>query len=157
ERRARGRYDPQDRGDACYDSVVTSWELGSMDKRHLHPDGTWCSDPAHFNQPSRRDFLYVGLIGGLGLTLGDYLGVTKVARAADLGAAVMPNPKAQAVIHIFLPGGMAAQETFDPKPYAPVEYRGAFGTIKSKIDGEPFGELLPRTAGVADKITVIRS
>ena len=32
--------------------------------------------------------------------------------------------KAQSVIHIFLPGGMAHQESFDPKPYAPIEYRG---------------------------------
>jgi hypothetical protein len=52
---------------------------------------------------------------------------------------------------------MAAQESFDPKPYAPIEYRGALGTVKTKIDGAVFSELLPRTAAIADKITVCRS
>ena len=44
--------------------------------------GTWFSDPAHFRRPSRRDFLYVGAIGGLGLTLGDYLNLQSQASAA---------------------------------------------------------------------------
>ena len=61
------------------------------------------------------------------------------------------------MIHIFLPGGMAHQETFDPKPYAPIEYRGELGSIPTKIPGEVFAETLPQTAQIADKITVIRS
>jgi uncharacterized protein (DUF1501 family) len=124
-------------------------------------DGTWCSDPAHFRRPNRRDFLYVGLIGGLGLTLGNYLGAQKaIAAAANAGkAAADPavGAPAQSVIHIFLPGGVSAQESWDPKPYAPIEYRGAFGTVKTKIDGQLFGELLGETARIADKITVVRS
>ena len=35
-------------------------------------DGTWLGDPAHFRRPNRRDFLYVGMLGGIGLTLGDF-------------------------------------------------------------------------------------
>jgi hypothetical protein len=52
---------------------------------------------------------------------------------------------------------MAHQESFDPKPYAPLEYRGPLGSVETKISGVRFGELFAATAGVADKITVIRS
>ena len=61
------------------------------------------------------------------------------------------------MIHIFLPGGIAHQETFDPKPFAPIEYRGDMGSIATKIEGEKFSETLPQTAQIADKLTVIRS
>jgi hypothetical protein len=64
--------------------------------------------------------------------------------------------KAQSVIHIFLPGGIAHQETFDPKPYAPIEYRGEMGTTKTNT-GEVFSETLPKLSQCADKIAVIRS
>jgi hypothetical protein len=66
------------------------------------------------------------------------------------------DAKAQSVIHIFLPGGMAHQESFDPKPYAPIEYRGDMSPVKTKT-GEMFGETLPKLAGVADKLAVVRS
>lgn len=130
-------------------------------------DGTWNSDPAHFRRPSRRDALYVGMIGGLGLTLGNFFGAQKaIAAAANAAAAADGKPAvadpsltapAKSVIHIFLPGGMAAQESWDPKPYAPIEYRGPFGTVKTKLDGQLFGELMSETAAIADKITVVRS
>src|SRR6185503_6489322 len=65
--------------------------------------------------------------------------------------------KAKSMIHIFLPGGIAHQETFDPKPYAPIEYRGELASIPTKIPGEVFADTLPQTAQIADKITVVRS
>src|SRR5438067_876286 len=52
---------------------------------------------------------------------------------------------------------MAAQESFDPKLLAPIEYRGPLGTVKTKLDGVYFSELMAKTAQVADKITVVRS
>jgi hypothetical protein len=52
---------------------------------------------------------------------------------------------------------MAHQETFDPHPNAPVEYRGPLGVIPTRISGEVFSENLKKTAEIADKITVIRS
>ncbi len=52
---------------------------------------------------------------------------------------------------------MSHHETFDPKPYAPIEYRGPYGTIPAKLQGEVFGENVPNIAGIADKITVVRS
>src|SRR5436190_16690279 len=117
---------------------------------------SWCGDRRHV-RPSRRDFLYVGLVGGLGLTLGKYLDLT--GRKA-FGVAKFYESKegpAKSIIHIFLPGGMAAQESWDPKPLAPIEYRGPLGTVPTKLPGEVFSELLSQTAQVADKLTVVRS
>ena len=105
----------------------------------------------------RRSFLHVGFLGGLGLTLDQYLRMQS-AQAADVKApAAKKGPKAEACIHIFLPGGMAHQESFDPKPYAPVEYRGEMTPIQTKIDGAHFNECLKQTAQIADKIAVCRA
>jgi len=103
---------------------------------------------------NRRSFLTVGAVGGLGLTLGDFF---RLQARAELKTYAPIVAKAESIIHIFLPGGIAHQETFDPKYLAPLEYRGEFGTIKTKIEGEVFCETLPKTAQIADKITVIRS
>ncbi|MBX7255079.1 MAG: DUF1501 domain-containing protein [Candidatus Hydrogenedentes bacterium] len=106
---------------------------------------TGCADYRAFN---RRDFLKVGVISGLGLTLGDYFRFSE-ARAQT-------SPKAESVIFIFLAGGMSHLDTFDPKPYAPIEYRGEAGTVNTNT-GEVFGGVFPGLASVADKLAVIRS
>jgi hypothetical protein len=111
--------------------------------------GTWYADPAHFRKPSRRTLLQVGAVSTIGLTLGDYFRL----RAADPAK----KAKAQALIHIFLPGGIAHQDTFDPKPFAPLEYRGDLGVVQTKLEGVTYSEALKQTAQVADKITVCRS
>jgi hypothetical protein len=103
---------------------------------------------------SRREFLYVGLLGGLGLTLPQFL--RNQAYGAQKTYATH-EPVAQGIIQIFLPGGLAHQESFDPKPYAPAEYRGPFGAIDTAIPGIQFGQFLPNIAKIADRITVIRS
>ena len=66
-------------------------------------------------------------------------------------------PRAQSVIHIYLPGGAAAQETWDPKILAPAEYRGPLKSVQTVIPGVHFSENLSKTAKIADKITVVRS
>ena len=48
---------------------------------------------------NRRDFLYAGLFGGLGLTTGDALRAQSESKI---------SAKAQSIIHIYLPGGAAA-------------------------------------------------
>jgi Protein of unknown function (DUF1501) len=116
--------------------------------------GTWQDDPAHFRRPTRRAFLHVGLVGGLGLTLDQFFRLQ--AAHGNTPAAGKPAP-AQSLIHIFLPGGCAHQDTFDPKPLAPIEYRGEMGVTKTKVDGVYFNEYMKQTALVADKITVCRS
>jgi uncharacterized protein (DUF1501 family) len=106
-------------------------------------------------KPGRRGFLTVGALAGAGLSLADFFRL-KEARGEQKSYDFI-EAKAKSVIHIYLPGGMAQQETFDPKPFAPLEYRGELKPIPTKLAGVQFSELLPRTAAVADKITVIRS
>src|SRR5262249_29165674 len=116
--------------------------------------GTWQDDPAHFSRPTRWSFLHVGFLGVLGLPLENFF---RLEAQADTATKNGKEPPAKSVIHIFLPGGMAHQDTFDPKPYSPLEYRGEMGTVQTKVDGMLLNELLKQTAQVADKITVCRS
>ncbi len=105
----------------------------------------------------RRMFLHVGFAAGLGLTLDQFLRLQSAQAADAPPAAAKKGPKAEALIHIFLPGGMAHQESWDPKPNAPIEYRGEMKQVQTKLDGVLFNELLVKTAGIADKITVARA
>src|SRR5580765_7069580 len=110
--------------------------------------GSFCNSPEHNWRPNRREFLFVGLVGSVGLTLGNLLKLqAQTARS---------KARAQSVINIFLPGGIAAQESFDPKMLAPIEYRGPLGSVKTSIEGVHFAEHLKETAKVADKLCVIR-
>ena len=106
------------------------------------------------NPLSRRDFLTVGAVGGLGLNLAAFFQLRE-AQAQQKSYDFIPA-KADSVIHIFLPGGIAHQETFDPKPYAPIEFRGEFGTVKTNT-GEVICDTLPQLAKIADKYAIIRS
>jgi hypothetical protein len=117
---------------------------------------TWCNGEDHIWRPNRRQFLYVGVVGAMGLTLGNLLKLEALAGTGK-GAAAGGAAKAKSIINIYLPGGMAAQETLDPKMFAPIEYRGPMASIKTKIPGVHFSETLPQTAAIADKITVVRS
>jgi hypothetical protein len=103
---------------------------------------------------ARRSFLQVGFASGLGLTLPGLLR-TRALAAQKFYESV--EGAARSLIHIFLPGGMAHQESWDPKPYAPSEYRGPFGAIDTPVAGLQLGELFPQMAKVADKVTVCRS
>ena len=94
----------------------------------------------------RRHALQVGVCGALGLTLGDLLRAQPKQNKAP----------ARSVIHLYLSGGFAAQESWDPKPEAPTDYRGSFNVTKTK-NGHLFSENFPRMAQVADKMTVMRS
>src|SRR5437667_2713543 len=116
----------------------------------MKPNGdSFCGSPEHIWRPNRREFLFVGLVGSVGLTLGNLFKLQ--AQSAGVKA------RAQSVINIFLPGGIAAQVTFDPKLLAPIEYRGPLDKVKTKIEGVYFSECLKQTAEVADKICVVRA
>jgi len=103
---------------------------------------------------SRREFMQVGLIGGLGLSLPNFLRMEAGAAQKHYES---KEGVAKSIIHIFLPGGMAQQESWDPKPYAPTEYRGPLGTIKTKVAGQRFGQHFKNLAQISDKITIINS
>ena len=113
-----------------------------------------CSGNPLASDYSRRGFLQVGLLGGLGLTLPQFLQMEAKGAQKDYKTR---EGVAKSVIQIFLPGGMAHQESWDPKPFAPSEYRGPFSPITTTIKGEKFSQYLKATAKVADKMTIIRS
>src|SRR3954470_18528460 len=100
---------------------------------------------------SRRDFLKVGLGGTLGLGLTDLLQLR--ASAAPVSSA----GKKVNCIMIWLDGGPSHYETFDPKPDAPAEIRGKFGTIPTSVPGVRFSDCIPNLAKTFDKYTVLRS
>ena len=98
---------------------------------------------------NRRNFIALGTTGLAGASLVDVLASNSTWKESKEG-------KAKNVIVIYMAGGMAHQESFDPKYLAPKEYRGPLGTVKTNT-GERFSENLKHTAKVADKMTVIRS
>lgn len=114
--------------------------------------GTWSADPSHFRRPRRREFLYAGWLGGIGLTMD---GLFRLQ--AEEPAAPSPEPRAKSVIHIYLQGGFAHMDSFDPKPDAPQEYRGILDSIDTEMTGVRFSSHMRETALVADRLTVVRS
>ena len=102
---------------------------------------------------NRRDLLTIGAAGGL--TLSNFFRI-KSAMADQKHYKSVEGP-AKSVIFIFLAGGIAQQESWDPKPYAPLEYRGPMDSIETNVSGIRFSETLAKTAQVADKLVVCRS
>ncbi len=96
----------------------------------------------------RRDVLKAGLLGGLGITLADYL---RLASAGETAAA-----PAKAAIFISMQGGPSHLDTFDLKPKAGSEYRGEFNPIATNAPGVEISEHLPKLAQVADKFAILR-
>jgi hypothetical protein len=100
--------------------------------------------------PSRRAFLQVGASTVLGLSWADLLR----ARAA---AGETPRPTAKSVLLLWLWGGPAHLDTWDPKPNAPLEYRGPFLPIATRTTGLRIGELFPKIAKLTDRLAIVRS
>lgn len=100
---------------------------------------------------SRRDFLRIGALGTLGLSLPPLLETE--ARAGGR----RHEPRARSVILVYLGGGLSHHDTFDLKPEAPAEIRGKYKSIGTNVPGLQVGELLPHMAQVMDKVTLIRS
>ena len=106
------------------------------------------------NPFGRRGFLTAGAFGGLGISLPQLLWMQQ--SAAEQKHYDFIEAKAKSVIHVYLPGGMAHQESWDPKPYSPLEYRGEMKPVKTNT-GEIFCESIPKLASIADRLCVIRS
>jgi uncharacterized protein (DUF1501 family) len=99
---------------------------------------------------SRREALRLGALGGAGWLLARGLGIAAPAAA--------PQGKAKSVIQIWMWGGPAHLDTFDPKPETGYAYCGPLSKpIATNVDGIRIGELLPRLAQQADKYSIIRS
>ena len=97
----------------------------------------------------RRGFLRMGSVAGL--SLGQLL------RLQQTHGVEGTAKKDVSCIFIFIIGGMAHQDMWDPKPEAPAEIRGDFRSIDTKVPGIQVSDLLPRIAGVTDKLAILRS
>jgi hypothetical protein len=97
---------------------------------------------------SRRDFLHVGALSTLGLTLPGLA----AARAAGIASDSDIN-----CIMLFLVGGPSHIDTWDPKPAAPEEVRGPFRPIATNVPGMQLTDIFPKMARHADKFSLIRS
>jgi hypothetical protein len=86
------------------------------------------------------------------LTLGDVLRARALA-----GSTGHAPPRDASVILIWLDGGPPQHETYDPKPEAPVEFRGPLKAIPTVLPSVQISELLPRHARLLDKMSIIRS
>ncbi len=103
-----------------------------------------CLSPQH--DVSRRQVLGSLAGGAAGLGLGRLLDPTVAAEV---------KKQQKQVLFIWLDGGISQLETWDPKPGT--EFGGPFRSIPTKLPGVHFGELVPDTAAIADKLTLIRS
>jgi hypothetical protein len=104
---------------------------------------------------SRRDALRIGSLAVGGLTLGQFLQIQS-AQAEQKWHESVDGP-AKSVIQIILPGAVSAQESWNPKPESPLEYRGPFGVNKTPIPGVVLGEMMAETSKIADKLTIARA
>jgi hypothetical protein len=121
-----------------------------MDMLHLlrKPTGTLCDGL------SRRDWLIVGGLGLAGLSLPGLLRAEDRRRRGGLSA---HSGTAKSCIMIFLAGGPSHHDMWDMKPAAPPEIRGEFKPIPTTVPGIQLCEHLPRLAGQARHIALIRS
>ncbi len=122
---------------ALYEAISCSTSSSAVLKRRC--DGV-----------NRRDFLRIGAIGGLGLTLPSLL-------SQQAAAGMKSKNRAKSVVLVYLGGGLSHHDSFDMKPDATPEVRGKYKPIDSNVPGLKVGELLPRMAQTMDKISLVRS
>jgi len=115
---------------------------------------------------SRREFLRVGGLGlgglsglGMGLGLADVLRLQAQAaeRSGAAAAGGSPPRRGKSVIMVCLQGGPSHLEMYDMKPDAPVESRGEFSPIASRVPGFEVCEFLPKHAELTPHLSVVRS
>lgn len=118
-----------------------------MDSGGTNTNGR-AATPGKSGSVSRRDFLRVGGLGVVGLS---------VAEQAALASRRRRSSDRRSCILILMTGGPSQLETFDPRPQAPVEIRGPMKAISTAVPGVALSESLPRLAERADRFSLIRS
>lgn len=103
----------------------------------------------HWLNHDRRQFLRVGFLGGLGLSLADYL---RLAAAEP----ERKQPQADACIFLHLKGGPSHLDTLDMKPEASSEEQGEFKRIQTVVPGYEVCEHLPHLSRYIDRFTLVR-
>ena len=105
---------------------------------------------------SRRSFLQVGTLAGLGISLPSVLARTAQAKNSASSREKSPATGTNCIL-IWTQGGTSHHDTFDPKPDAPVSVKGEFGAISTAVPGIQFTEILPRMAREANRFGLLRS
>ena len=98
---------------------------------------------------NRRAFVQIGASTVLGLSLTDLLRLRSLGTPAE--------GHARAVILLWLWGGPSQLDTWDPKPAAPLDWRGTFAAIPTRVPGTRIAELFPQIADLADQLSILRS
>src|SRR5690348_907083 len=106
-----------------------------------------------FRRMSRRGFVKAGILGTSGLTLSALMRHEAQA-AVDQD---FPARRDRSVIILWMRGGPSHIDMWDPKPYAPVEFRGEFSTIGTNVPGIQLTHMLSRSAQCMDKWSIVRS
>src|SRR5262249_50720542 len=104
---------------------------------------------------TRREMLRLGGLGALGLALPQLLQARQAPTAAARRAGGFGQ--ARSCIVLFLMGGPPQHSTWDPKPDAPANVRGAFGPIATRVPGIRVCELMPRLAHWTDRLAILRA
>lgn len=99
---------------------------------------------------TRRDFLQIGALGAIGLSLTDMF-------ALQAAGAVSKDASERSAIMIFNLGAPSQLDTWDMKPEAPLEIRGPFKPVRTKSPDIQISEIFPRMAENADKFSLVRS
>src|SRR5262245_1485229 len=111
-----------------------------------------CAEMRRSVSLSRRSFVKAGILGTTGLSLAELLRAEARADQTDGARARRPS-----VIILWMRGGPSHIDMWDPKPDAPVEYRGEFGVMRSSVNGILLSDMLPRCAAMMHKWSIIRS
>ena len=108
-----------------------------------------CADFHRSLRLDRRSFVKAGMLGAGGLALGDLL---RLEAGDSVCAARRPS-----VIILWMRGGPSHIDMWDPKPDAPVEYRGEFGVSTTTVSGILLSDMLPMCGRIMDKWSIVRS
>ncbi|MFN9293086.1 MAG: DUF1501 domain-containing protein [Planctomyces sp.] len=102
---------------------------------------------------SRRGFVRAGMLGSCGLSLASLFRLRTTGAAGTAGTPA----RTPSVIILWMRGGPSQHETWDPKPEAPVEYRGYFGAAATSVPGISLCDMLPQSARIMRLWSIIRS
>jgi hypothetical protein len=107
---------------------------------------------------SRRGFVKAGVLGATGLSLSHLLRSDAAAEISSSSTSRGGGDKrANSVILLWMRGGPSHIDMWDPKPDAPAEFRGEFGTMNTCVPGIQLTDMLPKCAAVMDRWSIIRS
>lgn len=116
----------------------------------LSPSASRNSDAACCDGVSRRSFLQIGSLAGLGLSLPHLLQGERL-----LAADGTPKKDVNCIL-LWTRGGTSHHDTFDPKPNAPVSVRGEFQSISTATPGVVFTDIVPNMAKHQKRFALLR-